>query len=83
MPSIVLRDDNAFTADKMQMLCNSLCSSYARATRAVSVSHLVTSLVLTCLQIIPVAYVRNLVSGMCVLLTSVFLSPTVRACEYH
>lgn len=39
LSSIVLADDNKFTADKMQMLCNHLCYSYARATRAVSVSH--------------------------------------------
>lgn len=36
--SIVLVDENGFTADKMQNFCNTLCYTYARATRAVSVS---------------------------------------------
>lgn len=42
--SIVLIDENGFTADRMQNFCNKLCYTYARATRAVSM--------------VPVAYVR-------------------------
>ncbi|WRT64768.1 uncharacterized protein IL334_001702 [Kwoniella shivajii] len=33
---VVVADENAFTADRMQNLCNSLCYSYARSSRAVS-----------------------------------------------
>ena len=32
----VLWDENGFTADSMQTLCNSLCYTYARCTRSVS-----------------------------------------------
>lgn len=48
---IVLADDNAFKADTMQMLCNHLCYSYARATRAVS--------------IVPVAYYADIIATQC------------------
>lgn len=37
--SIVVKDENKFTADAMQGLVHALCYSYARATKAVSVSH--------------------------------------------
>lgn len=46
---VVVADENAYTADKMQNLVNSLCYSYARATRSVS--------------LVPVAYYSDLIAG--------------------
>jgi eukaryotic translation initiation factor 2C len=46
---IVVKDENQFTADKMQGLCNALSYSYARATRSVS--------------LIPVAYYSDIIAG--------------------
>ncbi|BEI84075.1 hypothetical protein CcaverHIS002_0406790 [Cutaneotrichosporon cavernicola] len=48
---IVLIDENGFNADKMQNLCNRLCYTYARATRAVS--------------IVPVAYYADIIANQC------------------
>ncbi|KAK8847413.1 hypothetical protein IAR55_005271 [Kwoniella newhampshirensis] len=46
---VVVSDENGFTADKMQNLCNSLSYSYARSARAVS--------------IVPVAYYADIIAG--------------------
>lgn len=48
---VVIRDENNFTADKMQTLCNNLSYSYARATRAVSM--------------VPVAYYADIIANQC------------------
>ncbi|BGP25278.1 argonaute [Rhodotorula toruloides] len=46
---ICLLDENGFTSDKLQKLVNSLCYSFARATRSVS--------------LVPVAYYADIVAG--------------------
>ncbi|GAA6054538.1 hypothetical protein NBRC10513_006076 [Rhodotorula toruloides] len=46
---ICLLDENGFTSDKIQKLVNSLCYSFARATRSVS--------------LVPVAYYADIVAG--------------------
>ncbi|ORX38808.1 Argonaute-like protein [Kockovaella imperatae] len=46
---ICVADENGFSADKLQNLCNSLCYTYARATRAVS--------------LVPVAYYADIIAG--------------------
>ncbi|WRT64769.1 uncharacterized protein IL334_001703 [Kwoniella shivajii] len=46
---VVVVDENAFSADKMQDLCNSLCYSYARTAKAVS--------------LIPVCYYADIIAG--------------------
>ncbi|KAI9636399.1 putative eukaryotic translation initiation factor 2C 2 [Dioszegia hungarica] len=48
---VVVKDDIGFDADKMQGLCNSLCYSYSRACRSVS--------------LIPVAYYCDIIAGKC------------------
>ncbi|WVF69797.1 hypothetical protein IAT40_004576 [Kwoniella sp. CBS 6097] len=45
---VVVADENKYTADKLQQLVNTLCYSYARATRAVS--------------LVPVAYYADIVA---------------------
>nr|XP_019047161.1 hypothetical protein I302_03768 [Kwoniella bestiolae CBS 10118]OCF26091.1 hypothetical protein I302_03768 [Kwoniella bestiolae CBS 10118] len=45
---VVVVDENNFTADRMQGLCNSLCYSYARTSRAVS--------------LVPVVYYADLIA---------------------
>ncbi|CAD6584810.1 MAG: hypothetical protein TREMPRED_003962 [Tremellales sp. Tagirdzhanova-0007] len=49
--NIVVADENGFTADSMQQMCNHLCYSYQRATRSVSM--------------IPVAYYADIVAEKC------------------
>ncbi|WWD21504.1 hypothetical protein CI109_105990 [Kwoniella shandongensis] len=46
---VVVSDENGFTADKMQYLCNALSYTYARSARAVS--------------IVPVAYYADIIAG--------------------
>ena len=46
---ICVTDENGYTADKLQTLCNNLCYSYLRATRSVS--------------IVPVAYYADIIAG--------------------
>ncbi|WWC67950.1 uncharacterized protein I206_101869 [Kwoniella pini CBS 10737] len=48
---VVLSDENDFSADQMQDLCNKLCYSYARCTKAVS--------------LIPVVYYSDLIAWKC------------------
>ena len=46
---ICVADENGFTADRLQNLCNQLCYTYARATRSVS--------------LVPVAYYADIIAG--------------------